>query len=278
MNIVWNIVLQVIYFIVSIYFMGFVISLLNRLFYKLLWQKMVVIYATGFIGTPIHELSHAAMCVLFFHKIDEIKLFQIDTESGVLGYVKHSYNKKNLYQQLGNYFIGVAPVMLGSVILFFAIKWLLPATSASIDRLIGGLASIQGKGQSLQIFEYLPSVSFEMIKTIFTNIPAVGLWLVFLVICMCIALHMNLSGADIKGSLVALPLLILLIAIVNAVLGLAFPTAYAPFCVFMNRAGIYLIGMMILAMIVSLFCVAVGLLIRGVVMLGRIIIKRKIKI
>ena len=60
-----NIVLQLFMFIGVIYLVGFVISLLNRLFYTLVNYSKAACYGTGFIGTPIHELSHAAMCVVF---------------------------------------------------------------------------------------------------------------------------------------------------------------------------------------------------------------------
>ena len=99
----------------------------NRLFYSSIGNKSKVLcYATGFIGTPIHELSHALMCLIFGHKITEIKLFQINSADGVLGYVKHSYNPKNIYQRVGNFFIGTAPVIIGFLILTGLFDLLLP--------------------------------------------------------------------------------------------------------------------------------------------------------
>ena len=65
-----NILLQIGFFIGAVYLVGFLISLLNRLFYSLVDHSQGVCYATGFIGTPIHELSHALMCVVFRHKIE----------------------------------------------------------------------------------------------------------------------------------------------------------------------------------------------------------------
>ncbi|MGO0807158.1 hypothetical protein ACTPEF_24675, partial [Clostridioides difficile] len=33
---------------------------------------------------------------------------------GILGYVSHSYKKDNLYQSIGNFFIGIAPIIGGT--------------------------------------------------------------------------------------------------------------------------------------------------------------------
>ena len=72
---------------------------------------------TGWLGTPIHELSHAAMCVLFRHRVDDIALFEPDRESGRLGYVKHSFRRGNWFEEIGNLFIGIAPLIGGSIAL-----------------------------------------------------------------------------------------------------------------------------------------------------------------
>ena len=135
-----NILTQVVQFIGIVYVVGFVIYLLNKLFYKIVKGNRAVCYATGFIGTPVHELSHALMCVVFMNRITEIKLFQIDEESGTLGYVRHSYNPRNLYQLAGNYFIGVAPIIMGAVILYFAMRFLLPETCGQISERMTALA------------------------------------------------------------------------------------------------------------------------------------------
>ena len=68
----------------------------------------------SWLGIMVHELSHAGMALLFGHKINRLVLlinpFQSDKENR-LGYVAHSWQPKNKYQQLGNFFIGLAPII-----------------------------------------------------------------------------------------------------------------------------------------------------------------------
>lgn len=77
-------------------------------------------------GVAVHELSHVLFCLIFFHRIREMKLF---TPGGgeTLGYVNHSYNPKNPYQRIGNFFIGTGPVWGGILVVWLISRWLLPA-------------------------------------------------------------------------------------------------------------------------------------------------------
>lgn len=270
-TIVVNIITQLIYFVGYIFIVGFIISLLNRLFYMIVKQKKVFCYATGLIGTPIHELSHALFCLIFFHKIEEIKLFQIDEESGVLGYVNHSYHKKNIYQLMGNYFIGIAPIICGTAIIYLATKFLLPNTYREVDEYLGDLAFLQGKGLSWDWFPYLFVTLGGMIKAVFMEISSGIGWWIYILIVFCIALHMNLSGADIKNSLLGLPFVVVIIAVVNLILGFAWSSGYMSFVGFMNLVGSYMMGALLLSLIFSGICIFIGGLIRGVMSLVGVI-------
>lgn len=86
----------------------------HRLATRFGWKSILW---TGWLGTPIHELSHVAMCVLFRHRIDDVALFEPDLQSGRLGYVRHSFTKANRFQRIGNVFIGLAPLVGGALAL-----------------------------------------------------------------------------------------------------------------------------------------------------------------
>jgi hypothetical protein len=64
------------------------------------------IIVTGWFGSPVHEIGHALFCILFRHKIVDIKLYKPDPSDGTLGYVLHTYNQDSRYQKIGNFFIG----------------------------------------------------------------------------------------------------------------------------------------------------------------------------
>ena len=258
-----NLLGQVIIFIVLVYAVGYVLSLLNRLFYRITGGGRAVVYATGFIGTPIHELSHAAMCLVFFHRIDEIKLFQINDADGVLGYVNHSWNPKNIYQQIGNYFIGVAPVVVGTLVIYFLMKWMLPTSHLTLSVQFDVIGFLLSDGFSFEWFGYFFSMMGDVLGSLFSEITTAGIWWwLFMILALCIALHVTMSGADIKGSLVAIPLLIVILAIVNIVLGLLIPSAYVDFLGAMHVGGSFLIGLLFLSLVFSAMFVVIALIIR----------------
>lgn len=74
-------------------------------------------------GVMIHEIGHAIFCLIFRHKIVEMKLFSPE-EDATLGYVNHSYNPNSFYQRIGNFFIGTGPIWFGVAVLCL-ISWLL---------------------------------------------------------------------------------------------------------------------------------------------------------
>ena len=182
----------------SIVATGFFIHACKQLFVRACGKYgPAIVNYSGIIGTPVHELSHAAMCLLFGHKIKKIKLFGIDKHSGTLGFVQHSYNPKNLWHRIGNFFIGIAPVLAGSGVLLLFMRLLLPATFRNAWVL---LATAADGALTLDSVVQLFHSAFGIFKLIFdpANLKDWHLW-VFLIPSVTVAIHMDLSTADIKG-------------------------------------------------------------------------------
>ncbi|WP_432633470.1 hypothetical protein [Brachyspira sp.] len=197
----------------NIIIFGFILYLLSsmtrRIFAKTLGAK-TELYITGWIGTPIHELSHALFCIIFNHQINDIKLFT--TKSDTIGYVLHSYDSRSWYQQIGNFFIGVGPILIGALIVYFLFLLLAPELKENIfsvninyDKSAGILNMIYS-GIS-NIFISILNIFSNIVKNIFASqsYKNIGFW-IFIYLSISIASHMELSPADIshawKGMLV----------------------------------------------------------------------------
>lgn len=158
------------------------------------------IYLTGWIGTPVHEFGHAFFCVLFVHRITEIKLFSPNSADGSLGYVNHSYNPDSFYQRIGNFFIGIGPIFLGSFILYALIYFCLP----NYNEVSSLISNNEFKGTG--IFELMKSagkfISFglELTGSVFalSNLSVFTFWL-FVYLSFCISSHMQLSFPDLRS-------------------------------------------------------------------------------
>lgn len=252
---------QLLIFVAAVYAAGFLISLMNRAFYGVTGRGRAVCLATGLIGTPIHELSHAVACLLFFHKITEMRLYQTDDENGVLGYVRHSYNPKNIYQRIGNYFIGVAPILCGGACFYLMMRWLLPSAFDAASACLSDFAAVAGEGFSASLFSEFFSAAAGTARAVFT-VDFGYRTVIFLLFCACVALHMNLSGADIKGSLSALPLLAVGLFAANFALLAVSESAFSEFGAFMTAAGGYLITSLLFGLLFSLALLIIGWLVK----------------
>lgn len=233
---------------------GFLISILNRLFYKTIKNPRLY-YLTGIIGTPIHELSHALLCIIFRHKITEMKLFQIDEGTGCLGYVRHEYNKRNPYHLLGGFFIGIAPILVGSGVIIFLLWLLLPALFTQYTN----IASVLLGDQTASI---ITTGVGQMIEKFFISATN-PLWWLFIVIGGMIAHHMTLSEADIKSGIVGAIIFFVVLFLINLI------TAFINLDAAVSLGEIYFSGILYLfftlfmSVIVSSAVLLLALLFKG---------------
>ena len=200
--------------ILPIFVCGLIAGLSEKLFMKMTNSfGRVFVMATSIIGTPIHELGHAVMCLPFGHKIKKICLWDPRAKNGVLGYVNHTYNKRNIWHRLGCLFISAGPIILGLLVVTLIMAICFPealgeyySAVGSVDKSVGGFFELIAQGVSI-----IPvAVSGESSPT----------WakIVGVVLILCVCMHINLSPADIKNSLGALPIYSLICLLLSAVI------------------------------------------------------------
>lgn len=172
---------------------------------------------TGVIGTPIHEFSHMLMCLIFGHKITEIKLFQISND-GVLGYVNHSYNPKNFYHRIGNFFIGIAPIFGATALIYLVLYFGLPNLYETIASELDFVYSLNIDLLDAHFYQGLFEVGKSIFLEIFDwyNFSNFVWWLCMLVI-LCITMHMLISTSDIKSALDGLAFVLIILLFVNII-------------------------------------------------------------
>lgn len=248
----------------NIIIFGFILYLLSsmtrRIFAKTLGAK-TELYITGWIGTPIHELSHALFCIIFNHKISDIKLFT--TKSDTIGYVLHSYDSRSWYQQIGNFFIGVGPIIMGTLIVYFLFLLLAPELKENIFSVkidynkSAGILNMIYSGIS-NIFISILNIFSNIIKNILVSqsYKNIGFW-IFIYLSISIASHMELSPADIshawKGMLVIFAVSLIfntLIFIIKIIFNLEIPEYIL---LFIDKTLNIYSSLLIFSCIISLF-------------------------
>jgi len=195
---------------------------------------------TGWIGTPIHELGHAFFAKIFRHKIERIALFEPNKETGELGTVEHSYSTYSLYQRIGNFFIGAAPMIWGSVFLVLMLAFLVPNGKEVFAPL-----------RETNSFSAVLNGVWNTLVHLFNkeNIITWNFWL-FIYISFCIASHIAPSKADRKGMWNGLIWIVLISLLVNAI-ALLFGKDLTNYILNVNHYLGVFIGIFIYALILS---------------------------
>ncbi|PEE40623.1 hypothetical protein [Bacillus pseudomycoides] len=171
---------------------------------------------TAWIGVPIHEFGHAFMCLLFRHQIIAIQLFPTNTNNGYLGYVRHQYNQRSIYQRIGNFFIGIAPIFSGMITLVISMYYFVPQ---SYSLFINALkTNAQAASINIDTLQNIFLSSMLLLKSLFTvsNLFNPLFWL-FLFIAICISTHIALSKPDIEGSLDGIITMFILLFLFNSI-------------------------------------------------------------
>ena len=134
------------------------------------------------------RLSHAIVCKIFRHRIDEIALFEPDLKSGRLGFVRHSWNTGNWFEEVGNFFIGMAPLVGGSLALAGLLWFFFPDAAHDM---------ISNSGKADTMFASISSLFKELLSP--RQMLSWKFWL-FTYLVLCVASHMAPSLSDYEGA------------------------------------------------------------------------------
>jgi len=203
-------VIQIIYLFGIFFVFGFLLSRIQAAILKnysssIGWRGILW---TAWLGTPVHEYSHAILAVLFRHKINDIVLFSPDANTGELGHVVHSYDKKSVYQSVGNFFIGSAPLIIGPLLLIVLLYILVPGGRelfSSVPNIQNSLSVMAGDIKNFLLSLFSPE-----------NLKSWQFW-IFLYVSFCIASHLAPSKADLKGVWRGWLLIVLCLFVANCV-------------------------------------------------------------
>jgi hypothetical protein len=156
------------------------------------------------------------MCPVFLHKVDKVALFEPDREAGRLGYVSHSYNPDGWagrYAALGNFFIGTAP-LLGGTLMLLLIIWIFYPASARAALSDSGIAAAVADGRIVDAGVGVFNQAWRVLRDILRveqlgRLPFWG----FVYLTLCVGSHMAPSASDYRGARNgAIGLLLLLLA------------------------------------------------------------------
>ena len=162
-------------------------------------------------------MGHALFAILFGHKIKEMKLFKPNSENGTLGYVTHTYNPKNLYHQVGNFFIGIGPVLMCTLVLllmcriFYHINFF---NSSGIHLSSGTFASFSEIKKLMQ--DIWKEILFFVYACFKGELAAWWKTVIFLYLFYSIGSSITLSPSDLKLSFKGFLIIVILLFLFNA--------------------------------------------------------------
>jgi len=260
-----NSLYQLVFTVGLIAAVGLVVGLLNRAFYRAVGYRFGrgVCIATGFIGVPVHEIGHALFCIVFGHRIVEMRLYQPNNADGTLGYVNHMYNRRNIYHQIGNFFIGFGPILFGSATLLLLMVALVPDLFGAFrdssdfsdipDMDVFSLSALR------RIFDVMRGASVAFYSASRINDWR---WWVFMIPACSIALHMSLSVADIKSSRIGFGFIVVTLLIVNTVLYLVGTGMVSALTNHSLVAGAFILNFLTISVVFSLILFLFGIVAR----------------
>lgn len=170
-----------------------------------------------FVGTGVHETSHAIFCLLFGHRITQFRPWSPDPLTGTLGSVEHTYNRQNIYQRIGSFFISIGPLIIGPLVLY-GIALLLVGSEVvqPLQALKIGSQQLFSLSGVQQLASSIYTSSVALLQALFSpdNLQDWKFY-VFLYLTFSIGSSIRLSPADLKNALDGFGYMVGILFVVN---------------------------------------------------------------
>ncbi len=207
---------ELIYLVGVMIAVGLILGLLERLSNTFIVRAFGYkgLLLTAWIGIPIHELGHLLMCFLWGHRVTRVKLLQLHSPDGTLGFVEHQYNPNSIYQQVGNFFIGLGPIFSGIGSLILGMYLLVPDSYTTFTEQIHQRISFENV--DLTVLKAIGESVMAICKSLFTVHNLINpLFWIFLAVAIGISSHIALSRADMEGSAKGIGMIYFLLVLFN---------------------------------------------------------------
>lgn len=262
LEIIGSLFVQLVFTVGFIMLYGGFISLCNRCFYDACGNTAFgIVRLTGYIGTPIHEFSHALMCLLFGHRIKKISLFGDSRRSRTLGYVEHTYYRKNIYHQLGNFFIGISPILAGGAVILLLVRLLTPDVYFSMRAETGNIRAAFSVGMNEgALWAVMRGIGAMFVSLFSLDSFMDWRWWICMILVFSIAIHMEISRSDIVSGFRGLGVIAALLVVADIILGLLFPATLSAVTAACVTAGVFIALLMLIPAMFSFILGAVSLL------------------
>jgi hypothetical protein len=185
------------------------------------WNGLLLI---SWLGTPIHELSHAVAAMIGGHQIQSMQLFKPDKRTGSLGYVVHTYDSDNLYQSvIGNSIIAIAPFFGGATAIYLILKLILPEFSLFAPEVPRIHQIISGELLNPRSYLLMGESIMAFLQHLFNALVSLNMlsdWRFYLAffILWGIAVHLSPSASDFRNFWQPMVFLIVFMTILNLII------------------------------------------------------------
>jgi hypothetical protein len=205
----------------------------------------------GWLGTAIHETGHALAALLFRQEVVSFRPFAPDAKRGTLGNVDVKLNYGSLYQYIGLFFVGIAPVLFGTLVIFLALYVLFQEQVYDVWRTID-----RNSGTADSAVGNVLSSGMAFLGIVFNprNLLDWHFYL-FLYIAFTVGSSIALSGYDIAAAKLGCLPLVLLLFLFNTVL-LSLGAASADTFAWLTQYYVFLYVLLCFVILLDLLAIA----------------------